>query len=213
MQQYCVITGDMVRSRQLPDRAAAQRRLQLVLTTINRRHAPLAAEFSPVGGDGFQGVLNDIAPVVAVAVDIALELLPLRARYGIGVGAITTDVGPVAAMDGPAFHRSREALEGCRRQRQSLIMSSGDELIDRTANTMFLSLDRLLTTLTDRQAELLREIRTGAMQAELADRLELNKSTVHRTLKRASARELDAIQGTIAWLLRRQFGSTDADGT
>lgn len=116
---FLAVIADVQGSRDIPDRAAFQRRR---LGTLRRLNRALARERLPAGfritaGDEIQGLLADPADLVDVTRELADELHPVRRVFGAGWGRLTTDlVDDVAALDGPCFHAARRGVvEAARR--------------------------------------------------------------------------------------------------
>src|SRR5690606_12400826 len=116
---FLAVMADVQGSRDIPDRAAFQRRR---LGTRRRLNRALARERLPAGfritaGDEIQGLLADPADLVDVTRELADELHPVRRVFGAGWGRLTTDlVDDVAALDGPCFHAARRGVvEAARR--------------------------------------------------------------------------------------------------
>jgi hypothetical protein len=107
-----VIIGDVVDSRNLPDRQKFQSRLRQQLAATSRRASDLASPYTITLGDEFQAVYRKAGSVFADLVGIMAEAHPAQIRVSIGVGGLTTSVNPKQAlgMDGPAFYAARETL-------------------------------------------------------------------------------------------------------
>jgi hypothetical protein len=111
---HLVVIADVIASRQLPDRAAVQRRLRESLGARNaaRPAADLLSPYTLTLGDEFQvvpararGVFRDLLQVMA-------DLAPVALRFALGLGDIDTSINPEQAigMDGSAFHLARDAI-------------------------------------------------------------------------------------------------------
>ncbi|RBP66787.1 SatD family protein [Alkalibaculum bacchi] len=64
-------------------------------------------------GDEFQGLLNYGEDVMNIISDIELEMFPIRIRFGVGIGTLTTEVNreiPLGA-DGPAYYNARKMID------------------------------------------------------------------------------------------------------
>lgn len=110
---YLALIGDIRDSRQVSDRAGLQKTLQRVLAEINQRYAQsLLSPFTITLGDEFQALLPGAGGLWLTIAIIQAELYPVRVRFGIGLGEIVTEINHDAAlgMDGPAFHRARDAI-------------------------------------------------------------------------------------------------------
>lgn len=133
---HVVVTGDIVASRRVEDRAALQARLQKLLAGLNRRHSEvIEVPFAVSGGDEFQGVLAAGAPVFALADEVARELYPVRVRLGVGIGSIATRLAARSQeMDGEAFAFSRSAVDDARANNVWLWFRSRRAGFDATVN-------------------------------------------------------------------------------
>lgn len=138
---WAVLIGDVVQSRQSPDRAALQRRLQATLEQANRRllhHQDLeldrryykgmkgklqtnsastpAPELQVTVGDEFQGLFAWPADAIQTAIEVWEAMAPQKVAFGLGWGTISTDLDPahIGNNDGPCFHAARAALSWAR---------------------------------------------------------------------------------------------------
>lgn len=106
------IIGDVVQSRELASRAAFQQRLGATLRRVSRRGTGVASPYTITLGDEFQAVYRQPSVLWVDLVDILAAVHPVQVRVAIGVGSLATRLNPRQAlgMDGPAFHRAREAM-------------------------------------------------------------------------------------------------------
>lgn len=137
---YVALIGDVVGSRALDARRRArlQTVLQARLDRLNLVLGPetnattgvalpaLAARLVLTQGDEIQGLFRQPAALVSVIQELSDDLFsvkpgpPLRMRFGVGRGTLTTgDLAPPwapnpALLDGSTFHRARGALERAR---------------------------------------------------------------------------------------------------
>ncbi len=117
MKEYLALIGDLRGSRDLgggEPRERVQQQLRTVCSDLNREAEALGL-LSPLTitlGDEFQALLGHAQGLWRVIFAIEAALDPVRIRFGVGVGSLDTGINPDAAigMDGPAFHRAREAL-------------------------------------------------------------------------------------------------------
>ncbi|MBP7196261.1 MAG: hypothetical protein KBA05_02495 [Anaerolineaceae bacterium] len=109
-----VVIADIINSKSLLNRVQVQESLQQILNQINETFEEyLASKFTITLGDEFQGVLNHSNNLLHILDKITFPLLPVRFRFGIGIGALTTKLDPSICIgsDGPAFWKAREAIE------------------------------------------------------------------------------------------------------
>src|SRR5689334_24554067 len=99
---YACLTCDLVGSREHPDRARLQRRLEKELQLVNtERAADLVVPFSITLGDEWQGLARSAPAAFELDFRLRRGLWPVRLRSGIGVGALTSDLRErTALMDG-----------------------------------------------------------------------------------------------------------------
>ena len=105
---YIAIIGDIKNSKQLHERRhAVQEELVEKLETINQTYqSAIASKFMITLGDEFQGLLKSGACAVAIIDQIERALYPIRLRFGIGVGEVSTEISLASTLsaDGPAFY-------------------------------------------------------------------------------------------------------------
>ncbi len=110
---HLVLIGDLIASRQLPERGKTQEKLAAALERLNATSAErLASPYTITLGDEFQAVFRTADRIFHDAVTLLLALHPIRIRFAWGIGRIETPLNPEMAigMDGPAFHHAREAM-------------------------------------------------------------------------------------------------------
>lgn len=117
-----VVIADLVRSRDLPDRDAFQQRLLGHLEEISAREGVLSP-YTLTLGDEFQAVLTDFAGGLRDGFDLLARLAPVKVRFALAAGPLSTRIHPVAAlqMDGPAFIEARRVLEALKRRRHTVL--------------------------------------------------------------------------------------------
>ncbi|HSM03656.1 MAG TPA: SatD family protein [Longimicrobiales bacterium] len=188
---YFVLIGDLVDSRGLPDRAGVQARLRAEIETLNLAlGSGFAAPLRLTAGDELQVLTLDPPPLVDVLVSISDAVLPAGLSWGLGRGPISTALDPdVSLVDGPCFHRAREAVESAKRSGRWVDVR-GFPGVGGVAIPAILNLvGALRDGWTARQAEVVQAAR-GRLQVEVAEELGVHASTVSRTL---AAAHLDQI--------------------
>lgn len=185
---YCVLIGDISKSRELRDRAAIQERFKAAIEEINQRFTDsIVSKFLITIGDEFQGVLNDVAKSYDVIVAIRELLYPVEFVFGVGVGTITTEIAPEAiGMDGPAFHNARAALEEGKEEGYEVRYRGLGESLDYLINATLVLIEALKRRWTERQFKVITIYRQTGSQAEAARRLKVSGSTISQILAAAS---------------------------
>ena len=71
----CVVIGDLVGSRSVPDRREVHRVLEKALVAVNAL-VPAMTELRVTAGDEFQGSYRTLGAAIDAALRVRLELLP-----------------------------------------------------------------------------------------------------------------------------------------
>lgn len=152
MNIHTVITADIIGSRERKQLSAY---LREKLQDLNRE-VQTAYSFTQLRGDEVQGVLAGHLPrkLPVVVRYLRYHLLPCRVRVGIGAGGIDRDenIDNPWELNGPAFHRAREAvklLEAEAEQQTGVRTESG--AVDKVMNSLWLLLDLRQSQWSDRQ--------------------------------------------------------------
>lgn len=114
MDQYIVVIGDLIGSKDLSDkdRERCQSTLEEVTGRLNQESASIHSPLTITLGDEFQAVYDDLSSVLADSWSVLAALHPVGVRFSFGVGQIYTQINSEQAlgMDGPAFHVAREGM-------------------------------------------------------------------------------------------------------
>ena len=126
---YYAIIGDIKESKKIINRYEVQEKLKEILVKVNFVYqADIAANFLITLGDEFQGILKKSENVLEIIKYIQREMYPIRVRFGIGVGEISTKIDKKAAIgaDGPAFYAARDMIGFLHEQEKQLKNQSAD---------------------------------------------------------------------------------------
>ncbi len=183
---YAALVGDVVRSRDAPDRAALQRELRERLAQLTSAlGGALAVPLTLIAGDEVQGLFRGPAAVVDVVTELGEALHPTRLVYGLGWGRVTTDLSSDPShVDGPCFHRARASIERARRDDAWLRAEGFGTLADALLDGTFHLMHAIRSGWTRTQARTVRAVR-GAPQKDVAARFGRAESTISESLKAA----------------------------
>lgn len=120
---YIAIIGDIKDSKKIKNRSQIQKKLDTALKYVNEAYsADISAKFIITLGDEFQGLLESNKHILDIVKYIQREMYPVRLRFGIGFGEISTNIFPEAAIGagGPAYYAAREMIEKLREQEKKL---------------------------------------------------------------------------------------------
>jgi len=203
---FVALIGDIRGSRELDDRKEVQEEFKRVVGSLNE-HMPdsaIASRFTVTTGDEFQALLTDATAAVEAAVSASDRFHPARLRFGIGRGGLDTEVNPNRAigMDGPCFHRAREAIHSAEKDETWLRVSGWSNDLDGQINSMFDLVQCVREDWTDRQAQFARALKKKDSQKRVADHYEVSKSTVSESLSAGHVQEVRSAENSLAELLQ-----------
>jgi hypothetical protein len=203
-QSYFALIADVVGSREVGNRARLQRSLLRLVDDLNQRHgAGLVAPLALVAGDELQGLAEEPGLLVDLSTHLAEELHPVRLAVGIGRGELSTDLAEeVGAMDGPAFHRAREALVEARQRDAWVHVSGWGAEADALLSATFSLIAAVRGGWTSTQLRYARAART-ALQREVAERFGVGASTVSESLRASRASVVHQAEEALRGFLRQ----------
>lgn len=192
------VIADIVGSRELDDRAAAQRAIDEALAVVAQDGPAAETPLHPIVGDELQGVYPGLDDALAALLLLRLALRDgVDLRFGIGIG----DVGviPSAAGDiseGSAWWAARAAIEHVERMqrrtaptlRTRVEAAAGVEAPAlAVVNAYLLARDELVGALSDRTRRLVLGRCRGLTQRELAASEGITQPAVSQSLTTAGA--------------------------
>ncbi|HSE71343.1 MAG TPA: SatD family protein [Nocardioidaceae bacterium] len=189
-QAAYTLIGDLVGSRQLADRAGAQRRLGEVLTEVTGQLGPLQP-LEPTVGDEFQGAFAGLADATLATLLVRLALLPeVDVRCGIGYGEVTMHDATRRPLlqDGPGWWAARDALDAIGSRQRTRYAGPGAGCV----NAFLVCRDALVERLNERAWRMLRMALLGETQQRIAEVEGVSKSAVSQQFSRGIAAVRDA---------------------
>ena len=191
---YAAIIGDIVDSRGLRDRKTTQEKLVGVLNEINDIYShDISSRFMVTLGDEFQGLLHNGAHIIEALEKIERDLFPVKARFGIGIGEIVTEIkydSPFGA-DGSAYYNARKIIDMLKTFEKKKMgpkpnigveIESHDEMT-MLINSVFSQNTIIKAKITPRQREVINVyLNCGGTQNSAAQILGISQSTVQKAL-------------------------------
>ncbi len=113
-QILLAIIGDIIDSRNIKKRSEIQIKLNKVLANVNKDYKEyLVSKWTITLGDEFQVLLKPNLEVFKMLDYISYKMYPVKIRFGIGLGVISTNINYEKSLgsDGPAYWRARAAIE------------------------------------------------------------------------------------------------------
>ena len=140
---YIVVTGDLISSKKVDNRAVLQEKVQGAMSKVNKEFRPyLIVPFNFTTGDEFQGLITEIKTSFDLAIKWKEALFPWRTRFGIGAGILSTPIAKTtSSMDGECFHRARKAIEVAKEEKKFLVYNTGNFILDTSVNMIILLME------------------------------------------------------------------------
>ena len=192
---YYAIIGDIKNSKDIENRYEVQEKLKHILNNVNLNYKDnIKANFLITLGDEFQGLLSKSEDILEIVKYIQREMYPIKLRFGIGVGEISTKIEKKAAIgaDGPAFYAARQMIDFLREEEKHLRNQAPDIqvafynkesfIIDEI--NMMLTLTKIIEdNWTDKQRYTIWDMMlNGGSQEICAKRMKTSQSTIARRL-------------------------------
>ena len=199
IHSFAAVIGDIKDSRHLENRKEVQVHLQEILDRLNEKYKDhIVSKFLITLGDEFQGLLCGGEYILDMVNEIRMEMYPVRLRFGIGFGQITTDIKSEMALgaDGPGYYRAREAIELLKEREKKnrpvlaeicLRLDEKDQEKEVLLNTVFDLMYVVESGWTERQRETIWDMLLyGDGQQNTARRLSISQPTVQKALAAGS---------------------------
>ncbi|RRD32347.1 DNA-binding protein [Streptococcus minor] len=196
---YIALIGDMIDSKDLPNRSEFQQQLKNCLAQVNITYQMnLASKFSITLGDEFQGLLLPDAPVFHIIDDINRSMEGVSLRFGIGLGEIVTDIDPEISLgaDGSSYWYAREAINYIHQKNDygntQLAVRMEDKAIEVVVNSLLAASEAIKASWRESQLTLLNALLQLGIYEEqfeqqtLSQYLNLTPSALSKRLKSSS---------------------------
>ncbi|MHC1772830.1 MAG: SatD family protein [Flexilinea sp.] len=211
---YYAIIGDMINSRNIGDRYAAQVKLHAVLENINHLfNDDIASDFIITLGDEFQGVLHNAANMMEITDRVKFQMNPIQLRFGIGIGEISTPVDRKASIgsDGPAYWYAREAVNFIKEHKNRIMIQIGSQnvLID-LINSSLSACEIIEDNWTSGQRDFVGKIvlengySDSIKQTELAARFGKTPQAINYRIKETGIRNYIQVKRKISQILQEK---------
>lgn len=207
MTNRCVVLGDVVASRDIPDRQGFRERLLSAIASVNETYdETVVADFAlQKGVDEFGGVLDSPVHVYDIVDELTRRVHPQEVRFAVAWGEVDVapDASDVQRMDGPAFHRADELQQSIADTAYRFAMDLDDPPLDTTLADQINLLLLRKADWTDRQHRVVARYDELGSQGAVADELDISQPAVSQALSRANYRVLRGIEGRLRETLGR----------
>ena len=213
---FTAIIGDIKDSKKIKNRNQIQEKLNGIIKYINEAYdEDIAAKFIITLGDEFQGLLKNNGHVLDIIKYIQREMYPVRLRFGIGFGEISTSIFHEAAIgaDGPAYYAARKMLEELREKEKKLKRQAADIQISlydtekfeiEEINTVLALMKIIEDGWSEKQRFTIWDMaQNGGSQEECAKRMDTTQSTVARRLADGNYLTYERAKRTVDEALKR----------
>jgi len=108
-------------------------------------------------------------------------------------------------MDGPAFHKSREALEEAKKEKVEMIIKSYNKGKDYLLNTIIHLILHIRRKWTRRQTQIINYLETNvnATQTQAAKHFNVSKQAISKTVKTTTWKEINKAEKIVDKLLSK----------
>lgn len=192
---YIAIIGDLVGSRQLEERGRVQKAVEGALSDLNRKYSDeIVSRFMVTLGDEFQGLVRSDARIDAMWWTYVRHVgWSTRTRFGFGLGALETDLREEAlGMDGPCFHRAREAIEEAKDRELLFAFRLSQSEWNAAFDDASCLVNRVMVNWSPVQWETAALYEKYGNQSVVAEQREVSRQTVNASL--ASSLAMECIQ-------------------
>ena len=200
MDTYAVLTGDIVKSREIAPRSLLIEALKEALNIAKELHH---AEYDLYRGDSFQMVVPSASAAALVAIIIRSKLKlhstvtskTWDGRISIGIGGITYRGEKITESDGPAFLLSGQGMDELSKKNRRLIIKAPWDQADRSLSLVTRFADDIVSNWSRYSAETaFYSLVYNESQSVLAERLGKSQSTIN---ERMATAKLDLIRAYI----------------
>lgn len=213
---YLALIASLRDARRVEDRKAFQAQVLEAVDELNHhKSAQFASRLALPTGEEIHGLYR--APdakvarsVVELLSELTDRLAPVRVAFGLGVGPLSTDLSlETLGMDGPCFHRAREALEQSHKNGVWLTAKGFGETRDMAISSLFILMGAIRRGWTRKQRAYARAAR-GKLRKDVAREFGVSPSVVSESLRAARFDEVLAGEAAAERLIAQTsytFGS------
>lgn len=179
-----VLIGDIISSKEIKNRADIQSNLDKIFKKINSSDKNLSSPLTITLGDEFQGVFDKAESIFKNIWLISLSVYPVKIRFAIGIGEITTRLNKKQAigMDGPAFYNARNGLNELKKTNYMLSISSEGVNNEGIFNEILYLISHLSNNWKKSRIEILTLLYDNYSVIEIAKKLGITDKAVYKNI-------------------------------
>jgi hypothetical protein len=208
MENYAVITADIIDSQKQPEQVAL---LKSKLESLD--FAGLFTGFSFSRGDEIQAVCMELSLLPVIIRKLRYGCFPLKLRVAIGIGPIEKTELTYANswdMNGEAFFKARAALERLgtvNRKFPGTFIISPVQGFDLAANTIYNLYDTILNHWTEKQWITVHGYEANVTLVKTAAVFNVTWQNIQKICKAAEWDQIQATETNLAMMLTHNFAS------
>ncbi len=204
---YLVLIGDIIASRNAPSRTALQQRLQEELGALNKTAHGLISPYTLTLGDEFQAVFTRADSVFSGLIRLLGALHPIRTRFSLGVGNITTDINPTQAlgMDGPAFYQARDGIDHLKESGDLFRIEGLPPMEASLVNGTLTLLSQRMQKWQPNRLAILHDLMQGKKVQQIADSLDISEPAVYKNIHSGGLETVIQVLSAVTDLLNRHL--------
>lgn len=208
---YAVLIADIMASSA---RKNVRAQLAKKLAAASEKHLKqklIRFPYTVTAGDEFQTIAVKLSSVPTLLLDLRAALWPLPLRIGVGIGEVADRLQPpVNRLTGTAFQFARRGIDNVKASslfkfETLTAFASNNEQFDQTINLLYGLHDTLVSQITTKQWEAIRQFLDQPALEQTAKRLKLDISTVSRNLKRGYYWQLSETAKAAGAFIERTF--------
>lgn len=208
---YAVLIADVMASSA---RKNVRTQLSKKLAAASEKHLNqklIRFPYTVTAGDEFQTITAQLSSIPALLLGLRAALQPLPLRIGVGIGEVADRLrAPVNRLTGEAFQFARRGIDnvkasGLFKFETLTAFASRNERFDQTINLLYGLHDTLVSQITTKQWETIRQFLDHPALEQTAKRLKLDISTVSRNLKRGYYWQLSETAKVAGSFIERTF--------
>ncbi len=195
-----VLIGDIVSSRKIKNRSLTQQKFEETFKQINKKNKPLISPFTITLGDEFQAVYEKADLLFYNIWQILQYTSPIKIRFSIGVGEITTPINKKQAigMDGPAFYFAREGMEELKETNNLFILKGEGISNSELLNQILFLLSHQINGWKQTRYKIITSLYEGISVKEMADRLGITDKAVYKNIDAGALQNIKRLTDEIS---------------
>lgn len=203
--QVIAVIADLVASKAVAQRAVFQRKLAKVLERTSHEARDLASPYTITLGDEFQVVYRSADSLFADICTILAEIHPVRARFAIGVGELTTRINAAQAlgMDGPVFYQARAALTALKEEGGLLRIAGAEAEAWRLPNGVLNLVSHHAGGWTRNRWQVLAGLLRGQPVRQIEEGMQISRVAVYKNIRAAALDDITSICQELGGALNR----------